>query len=84
VRDPTGAHEPAAFLSTEQDATPATIRGWFVSRWRVETTFQEVRAHLGIENVRISGVRRRRASTVLSGGQIAPCQPTGSPNTPGS
>ena len=31
---------------------PATILGWFVSRWRVETTFQEVRTHLGVETQR--------------------------------
>jgi DDE superfamily endonuclease len=52
VRDPTGEHEPAALLSTELTATPETILGWFVSRWRVETTFQEVRAHLGVETQR--------------------------------
>jgi hypothetical protein len=52
VRDPAGEHEPCAFLSTELDATPAMILGWFVSRWRVETTFQEVRAHLGVETQR--------------------------------
>jgi hypothetical protein len=52
VRDPTGEHEPAAFLSTDLDATPAMILGWFVLRWRVETTFQEVRAHLGVETQR--------------------------------
>jgi hypothetical protein len=52
VRDPSGQHEPAAFLSTDLDATPATILGWFVLRWRVETTFQEVRAHLGVETQR--------------------------------
>jgi len=52
VRDPSGEHEPSAFLSTNLDATPATILGWFVSRWRVETTFQEVRAHLGVETQR--------------------------------
>jgi len=52
VRDPTGEHEPAAFLSTDLDATPATILDWFVSRWRVETTFQEVRTHLGVETQR--------------------------------
>jgi hypothetical protein len=40
VRDPSGEHEPAAFLSTDLDAQPASILGWFVSRWRVETTFQ--------------------------------------------
>ena len=52
VRDPSGEHEPAAFLSTDLGAQPATILGWFVSRWRVETTFQEVRAHLGVETQR--------------------------------
>jgi|GEM_PF-1421994 len=52
VRDPSGEHEPAAFLSTDIDARPATILCWFVSRWRVETTFQEVRAHLGVETQR--------------------------------
>ena len=52
VRDPSGEHEPAAFLSTDLDAQPATILGWFVSRWRLETTFQEVRAHLGVETQR--------------------------------
>jgi hypothetical protein len=52
VRDPTGQHEPSAFLSTDLDVSPATILGWFVSRWRVETTFQEVRAHLGVETQR--------------------------------
>jgi hypothetical protein len=29
-----------------------TILQWFVSRWRVETTFQEARAHLGVETQR--------------------------------
>jgi DDE superfamily endonuclease len=52
VRDPTGEHEPSAFLSTDLDATPAMILGWFVLRWRVETTFQEVRTHPGVETQR--------------------------------
>jgi hypothetical protein len=52
VRDPSGEHDPQAFLSTDLAATPATISGLFVSRWRVETTFQEVRAHLGVETQR--------------------------------
>jgi hypothetical protein len=52
VRDPTGEHAPAAFLSTDLTATPDMILGWFVSRWRVETTFQEVRTHLGVETQR--------------------------------
>ena len=52
VRDPSGEHDPQAFLSTDLNAEPATILGFFVSRWRVETTFQEVRAHLGVETRR--------------------------------
>lgn len=52
VRDPTGAHDPSAFLCTDLDAIPEAILGWFVSRWRVETTFQEVRSHLGVETQR--------------------------------
>lgn len=52
VRDPSGEHGPAAFLSTDLDATPVMILGWFVSRWQVETTLQEVCTHLGVETQR--------------------------------
>ena len=52
VRDPLGEHEPQAFLSTDLDVTAETILQWFVFRWRVETTFQEVRTHLGVETQR--------------------------------
>ena len=52
VRDPLGEHEPQAFLSTDLDLTAETILQWFVFRWRVETTFQEVRSHLGVETQR--------------------------------
>ena len=52
VRDPAGEREPQAFLSTDVNAEPAAILGWFVSRWRMETTFQEARAHLGMETQR--------------------------------
>jgi len=31
---------------------PAAILGRFVFRWRIETTFQEVREHLGVETQR--------------------------------
>ena len=42
-----------AFLSTDLDMRrSAMILGWFVSRWRVETTFQEGRTHLGVETQR--------------------------------
>jgi hypothetical protein len=52
VRDPTGVRDAQAFLCTNLDATPMEILGWFVSRWSIETTFQESRAHLGVETQR--------------------------------
>ncbi|MGH8836216.1 MAG: IS701 family transposase [Actinomycetes bacterium] len=52
VRDPAGIRKPQAFLCTDSDATPASILGWFVYRWSMETTFQETREHLGVETQR--------------------------------
>jgi len=52
VRDPSGEREPQAFLCTDLDLEPAAILGRFVFRWRIETTFQEVREHLGVETQR--------------------------------
>ena len=52
VRDPAGEREPQAFLSTDLAATPEQVLQWFVMRWRMETTFQEARAHLGVETQR--------------------------------
>jgi hypothetical protein len=52
VRDPSGVRDPQAFLCTDLDATPAQILGWFVQRWSIETTFQEVRNYLGVETQR--------------------------------
>jgi hypothetical protein len=44
--------EPQAFLCTDLDADPIEIVGWFINRWQVEVTFQETRAHLGVETQR--------------------------------
>src|SRR6186713_2727359 len=52
VRDPEGEKEPQAFLSTDLEADPVDILRWFVRRWRVETTFEEARRHLGLETQR--------------------------------
>jgi DDE superfamily endonuclease len=68
VRDPSGRREPQAFLSTELDDKPAAILGRFVWRWRIETTFQEVRRHLGVETQRQwSDQAIRRTTPVLLG-----------------
>ena len=52
VRDPSGEKEPQAFLCTDLNADPVDILRWFVRRWRVETTFEEARRHLGLETQR--------------------------------
>jgi hypothetical protein len=52
VRDPQGAFETRALLCTDQQAEPQQILAWFVRRWQVEVTFQEVRTHLGVETQR--------------------------------
>src|SRR5580700_1775418 len=52
VRDPKGELDPQAFLATDLNARPQDILGWFVRRWQVEVTFEEVRAHLGVETQR--------------------------------
>ena len=52
VRDPDGTFAPQALLSTNLDATPTQIVAWFVPRWQLEVTFEEARAHLGIETQR--------------------------------
>jgi len=41
-----------AFFSTDTEVTPAQIIDWFVLRWNIEVTFEETRAHLGIETQR--------------------------------
>ena len=52
VRDPLHELDPQAFLCTNLNATPAQILGWFVQRWQIEVTFEEARAHLGMETQR--------------------------------
>lgn len=49
---PTARPDGRAFLATDPDASPHDILAWFVSRWQVEVTFAEVRAHLGVETQR--------------------------------
>ena len=52
VRDPSGTRDAQAFLCTDVDLTAEAILTRFVMRWRIETTFQEVRRHLGVETQR--------------------------------
>jgi hypothetical protein len=53
VRDPAKPDAPVqALLCTDLGRTPEQIVTWFVRRWRIETTFEEVRTHLGVETQR--------------------------------
>ncbi|AWN42284.1 transposase [Methylobacterium durans] len=52
VRDPENRFAPQALLCTDLDREPVQIVSWFVRRWNVEVTFQEARAHLGVETQR--------------------------------
>ena len=52
IRDPQGAFGPQALLCTNPTEDPAQILQWFVLRWQLERTFQEVRTHLGVETQR--------------------------------
>ena len=52
IRDPKGQFKPQALLCTDQKVKPSQILKWFMMRWQVEVTFQEVRTHLGVETQR--------------------------------
>jgi hypothetical protein len=52
VCDPEGKLRLEAFFCTDLQATPVQILQWVVMRWSVEVTFEEGRAHLGLETQR--------------------------------
>jgi hypothetical protein len=52
TRDPAGQLEPRAYFSTRPEDEPAAIPAEFVKRWPIEVTFEETRAHLGVETQR--------------------------------
>lgn len=47
-----GVFEAEVFFSTDIENTSKKIIEWFVLRWNIEVTFEETRAHLGIETQR--------------------------------
>ncbi|WAJ29487.1 IS701 family transposase [Antarcticirhabdus aurantiaca] len=52
VRDPQNRFPPQSLLCTDLACDASQILSWFVRRWSVEVTFQEARAHLGVETQR--------------------------------
>ena len=52
TRDPEGKRPPKAIFSTDPTQTAEQIVSDFMKRWSLEVTFEEGRAHLGIETQR--------------------------------
>lgn len=68
VRDPQGQFKTQALVCTDLAAAPKKILCWFVMRWQLEVTFQEVRRHLGLETQRqCSEMAIRRTTPALLG-----------------
>jgi hypothetical protein len=65
VHDLTGTHRDEYFFTTDVAWTAAQVIETYTARWNIETTFQEMRSHLGLETTR--GWTER---TVL---RVAPC-----------
>jgi hypothetical protein len=68
VRDPRGKFATQALLCTDLTADPVQVLDWFIQRWQLEVTFQEVRTHLGVETQRQWSTRAiDRSTPVLLG-----------------
>ncbi len=68
IRDPHERFATQALLCTDLTIAPEQIIAWFVRRWQMETTFEEVRRHLGVETQRQWTERAiRRTTPVLLG-----------------
>jgi len=52
VKTPDGKNAAETFFSTNTELTPSKIIRYFVLRWNIEVTFEETRAHLGVETQR--------------------------------
>jgi hypothetical protein len=52
VRDPSGELDPKAYFTTDPKQLAAEVVEAFVLRWTIEVTFEESRAHMGIETQR--------------------------------
>jgi hypothetical protein len=52
LRCPEGSFKPQAFFCSDLQLPAAQIIAWFIARWNIEVTFEELRAHLGFETQR--------------------------------
>jgi hypothetical protein len=68
ARDPEGEQPDAAYFGTDEPIRPEELLKYVVQRWSVEVTFEEARAHLGLETQRQwSDLAIARTTPVLLG-----------------
>jgi hypothetical protein len=68
VRDPQKEFKTQALLCSDLETNPEKILSWFMMRWQLEVTFQEMRRHLGFETQRQwSELAIRRTTPALLG-----------------
>ncbi len=51
TKDPTGANKPMALLVTDLMVCAEQAISFFVGRWSIETTFQEINQHFSLETI---------------------------------
>lgn len=68
TRDPSGKHPPKAIFATDPTQSAEQIISDFLKRWSLDVTFEEGRAHLGIETQRPwSDLASERSTPLLFG-----------------
>jgi hypothetical protein len=65
IRDPQGRLSPYALFCTEPEVDALVILAAYLQRWNIEVTFEEARAHLGLET--------QRQWTTCAVGRTTPC-----------
>jgi hypothetical protein len=65
IRDPHGRLAPYALFCTDPDVDALAILAAYLQRWNIEVTFEEARAHLGLET--------QRQWTTRASGRTTPC-----------
>lgn len=63
VRCPENSFQPTALFCSEQRVSAQQIILWFLARWNLEVTFEEMRAYLGLETQRHWSVRAIERTT---------------------
>ena len=65
VRPPQPHRRPMALFCTDAEVSAEKILRWYIDRWPIEVTFEEVRAHLGMET--------QRQWSARANGRTTPC-----------